>query len=78
MLEGSKAVAGADLVFKFKTDSADYHAEMNTEHNMEWFTQQLLPNLPPDSVIIVDNATYNNKDKDKAPTTANKKTLNNG
>ena len=58
--------------FKSKTNSADYHDEMNTEHYMEWFTQQLLPNLPPNSVIIVDNATYHNKQKDKPPTTANK------
>ena len=43
-------VDGANLVFKSKTNSADYHDEMNTEHYMEWFTQQLLPNLPPNSV----------------------------
>ena len=66
-------VDGADLVFKSKTNSADYHNEINTEHYMEWFTQQLLPNLPPNSVIIVDSATYHNKQKDKPPTTANKK-----
>ena len=66
-------VDGADLVFKSKTNSADYHDEMNTGHYKEWFTQQLLPNLPPNSVIIVDNATYHNKQKDKPPTTANKK-----
>ena len=46
-------VDGADLVFKSKTSSADYHKEMNTEHYMEWFTQQLLPNIPHNSVIIV-------------------------
>ena len=27
---------------KSKINSADYHNEMNTEHYMEWFTQQLL------------------------------------
>ena len=61
----------ADLVFKSKTNSADYHDEINTEYYMEWFTQQLLPNLPPNSVMIVDNATYHNKQKVKSPTTAN-------
>ena len=30
---------GADLVFKSKTGSVDYHDEINTEHYMEWFTQ---------------------------------------
>ena len=48
-------VDGADLVFKSRTNSADYHAEMNTEYYMEWFTQQLLPNIPPNSVIIAEN-----------------------
>ena len=74
-------VDGADLVlvFKSKTNSADYHDEMNTEHYMEWFTQQLLPNLPPNSVIIVDNATYHNKQKDNPQQQQTKKTtLNNG
>ena len=46
---------------------------MNSEHFMEWFTQQLLPNIPNSSVIVLDNATYHNRQKDKAPTTANRK-----
>ena len=66
-------VDGTDLVFNSKTNSVDYHDKMNTEHYMEWLTQQLLPNLPPNSVIIVNSTTYHNKQKDKPPTTANKK-----
>ena len=66
-------VEGADLVFRSKTNSTDYHDEMNSEHYMEWFTKQLLPNVPDDAVTVVDNATYHNKQKDKPPTTANKK-----
>ena len=62
-------VPGADLVFRSKTNSADYHDEMNSEHFIEWFTQ-LLPNIPPTSVIVLDNASYHNKQKDKPPTTA--------
>ena len=45
---------------------------MNHQHYMEWLTQQLLPNIPLNSVIILDNTTYHNKLKDKPPTTANK------
>ena len=72
--EGAEGrVQGAHLVFRSKTNSADYHIEMNAEHFMDWFTLQLLPNIPPNSVIILDNATYHNKQKDKAPTTATKK-----
>ena len=66
-------VPSGDLMFRSKTNSADYHDEMNSEHFMEWFTKQLLPNIPDNEVIVVDNATYHNKQKDKAPTTANKK-----
>ena len=66
-------VPGADLVFRSKTNSTDYHDEMNLEHFMEWFTQQLLPIIPPTSVLVLDNATYHNKQKDKPPTTANRK-----
>jgi hypothetical protein len=62
-------VQGADLVFRSKTNSADYHDEMNSEHFMEWFTEQLVPNIPPNSVIVLDNATYHNK----PPTTATRK-----
>ena len=66
-------VEGADLVFRSKTNSTDYHDEMNSEHYMEWFTKQLLPNIRDIAVIVVDNATFHNKQKDKPPTTANKK-----
>ena len=53
-------VEGADLVFKSKMNSANYHDEMNNKDFMEWLTQQLLPNIPPNSVIVLDNATYHN------------------
>ena len=66
-------VDGADLVFRSKTNSADYHDEMNSEHFMEWLTEQLLPRLEEPSVIIFDNASYHNKQKDKAPTSSDRK-----
>ena len=36
---------GVDLVFRSKTNSTDYHDEMNSKHYMEWMTQQLLLDL---------------------------------
>ena len=54
-------VPGADLMLRSKTNSADYHDKMNSEHFMEWFMKQLLPNIPDNAVIVVDNATYHNK-----------------
>lgn len=31
---------------------------MNANHYEEWFQKQLLPNIPPNSVIVLDNASY--------------------
>ena len=56
-------VLGTDLVFRSKTNSGDYHDEMNSEHFIESFTPQLLPNIPPTSVIVLDNASYHNKQR---------------
>lgn len=66
-------VNGADLMFWSKTNSAHYHDKMNSEHFMEWCTEQLLPNIPDNSVIFIDNATYRNKQKDNPPTTTYRK-----
>ena len=66
-------VEEADLVFKSKTNSADYHYEMNSEHFFEWMTEKLLPTLNEPSVIILDNASYHNKQQDKPTATQNKK-----
>ena len=66
-------VEGADLVSRSKTNSTDYHDEMNSKHYMEWMTQQLLPRLEEPTVIILDNASYHNKQKDKPPTSTDKK-----
>ena len=62
----------AGLVFKSKTNSVDYHDEMNSEHFIEWMTEKLLPTFDEPSVIILDNASYHNKHRDKPPTTQNK------
>ena len=60
-------VEGADVVFRSKTNATDYHDEMNSKHYMEWMTQQLLPQLEEPTVIILDNASYHNKQKNKPP-----------
>ena len=31
---------------------------MNGKHFKNWWTTQLLPNIPPASVIVMDNAPY--------------------
>ncbi|CAC5394859.1 unnamed protein product [Mytilus coruscus] len=51
-------IPGCGLIFESKTNSSDYHDEMNKEHFTEWFRDTLIPKLPPQSVIVMDNAPY--------------------
>ncbi len=67
-------VEGADLVFTSKMNSTDYHDEMNSEHYIEWLND-ILPTLDKPSVIILDNASYHNKQKDRAPTSNDTKAI---
>ena len=53
-------VDGAQLVFQAKMSAGDYHGQMNYENFSKWFRNQLLPNIPRDSIIIMDNAKYHN------------------
>jgi hypothetical protein len=60
------------LIFQSKK-SGDYHEEMNSDCFQTWFAEQLLPNIEPSSVIVIDNAPYHSKKIDKVPTTATRK-----
>ncbi|KAJ8957777.1 hypothetical protein NQ314_006489, partial [Rhamnusium bicolor] len=51
----------------------EYHDEINSTNFKRWLESQLIPNLPPKSVLILDNASYHNVELNKAPTTATKK-----
>ena len=53
-------VDGAELVFEAKKRTGDYHGQMNWDNFSKWFETQLLPNIPPRSLIILDNAKYHN------------------
>lgn len=53
-------VKGAELVFEAKKRTGDYHGQMNWENFSMWFADQLLPNIPSRSLIILDNARYHN------------------
>lgn len=61
------------LIFKSGSTSGDYHKEMNSENYLKWLKQQLIPNLPPNSVVVVDNASYHNTTVDKNITSSTKK-----
>jgi transposase len=62
-------VSGAKLVFKSTRKTGDYHGQMNSDLFGKWFTEMLLPNIPDNSVIIMDNAPYHNTLTDYSPPT---------
>lgn len=64
-------VPDAKVVFKSTRKTGDYHGQMNGELFYKWFVDKLLANIPSNSMIIMDNATYHNiLTDDSAPTPA--------
>lgn len=61
------------LIFKSGQKSGDYHDAMNFNNYEKWLRQKLIPNLPPNSVVVIDNASYHNKQLNPAPTSSSKK-----
>jgi hypothetical protein len=53
-------VSNAKLVFQAKKSTGDYHGQMDYRNFLKWFKEQLLPNIPPRSLIFMDNAKYHN------------------
>ena len=53
--------------------SADYHEDMTGDLFEKWFVDQLLPNIPPNSVIVMDNAPYHSRILNKIPNNNTKK-----
>ena len=54
-------------MFQAKKDDGDYHGEMNAASYEKWFREQLLPNIPPNSVIVLDNASYHSAQVELLP-----------
>ena len=61
-------VPNADLVFKAGCATGDYHGQMNNENFEKWVREKLLPNIPSNSVVVMDNASYHTKIVDPIPT----------
>lgn len=61
-------IEGCLLLFKSKTKSGDYHDDMNSENFEKWFTTVLIPRLPNNSIIVMDNAPYHSIQLNKSPT----------
>lgn len=56
-----------------KDASADYHEDMTANLFEQWFRDQLLPNIEPRSVIVIDNASYHSRQAIKIPCQSTKK-----
>ena len=66
-------VSDAALVFQSKKATVDYHDEMTSEHFEEWFHDSLLPNISPNSLIVIDNASYHSRRLEPVPTMSSRK-----
>lgn len=66
-------VKNAYLRYKPTIKSGDYHDAMNYENYKKWLQDMLIPNLPPNSVLVIDNASYHNVQCEKVPTMASRK-----
>ncbi|XP_046685395.1 uncharacterized protein LOC124371124 [Homalodisca vitripennis] len=66
-------INNALLTFKSGKKSGDYHDDMNYDNYERWVNTKLIPNLKDNSVVVIDNAPYHNKQDDPAPTTSSRK-----
>lgn len=60
------------LIFQSKK-TGDYHEDMNSSVFEKWFFSTLLPVLPRGATIVMDNAPYHSRIKEKAPTSSSTK-----
>jgi len=61
-------VNGAKNVFQANRKTGDYHGQMNAQLFQKWFSDKLIPNLPKNSLIIMDNASYHTLSPCSPPT----------
>ncbi|XP_050516388.1 uncharacterized protein LOC126891251 [Diabrotica virgifera virgifera] len=59
------------LLFESKK-TGDYHEDMNSDVFEQWL-QRILPPLPQNAVIVLDNAPYHSRKYEKMPTSATRK-----
>ena len=65
-------INGVELVVQSKK-SGDYHDKMTSEHFEEWFNDTLIPKLEPNSIIVMDKASYHSRRLQKIPTKSSTK-----
>ena len=58
-------IGGALFSLRNDGQAADYHSNMSADKFEKWFAEQLLPNIAANSVIIMDNASYHSRQKER-------------
>jgi hypothetical protein len=57
---------GVELIFKAGNASGDYHGQKNSVNFEKWLNEKLIPILPLNSVVVMDNAPYG-RQEDRPP-----------
>jgi hypothetical protein len=66
-------VENALLMRKPNSNTGDYHSQMNFQNYEKWLREKLIPNLRPNSVVVIDNGQYHNVLLERTPTSNSKK-----
>ncbi|XP_077293797.1 uncharacterized protein LOC143916528 [Arctopsyche grandis] len=66
-------IPNALLIYPSKIKTGDYHNNMNAINYQKWIKEKLVPNLQPQSVIVIDNASYHNVTSEPMPTSNSRK-----
>lgn len=61
----TSSIPDAQFLFKSNQKTGDYHIEMNSENYIRWLKEKLFPSLNPDSLLLMDNTSYDTIQKDK-------------
>jgi transposase len=57
-MQENALLAGTFLAFEAKHSKGDYHAQFDWDIFQHWFTAQLLRNVPPRSLIVLDRCPF--------------------
>lgn len=54
-------------MFQAHSTHGEYHGQMNARNFQKWIVEKWLPNIPENSVIVMDNAPYHSIQINKPP-----------
>jgi hypothetical protein len=64
----------AELIYKAGNSPADYHGQMNQVNFEKWVRDKLIPSVPTNLVVVMDNAPYHRMQVDEVPSKYSVKT----